>query len=160
MNKNLQDFEELIAAFYLRARSKSEAESALKTQCLQMLGQVPQALEALIAMPDYAAMTFYGSFQFIEKRFIGQLASENPPAKNAIIRLRERKALKVAASAHPAWTFLIENDQAVLWSAIKLNAALKNPGMTTPDEKFVSESEFEDGESDFDTDLDMEETES
>jgi hypothetical protein len=142
-----EEFEELIATFYRRARSKSEAEAALKEQCQGMLAQVPAMLEMLRDYPSYAAMAFYGAFQFKDKRGVGRLAEGNTSGDDCIARLREQKALKVAASAHPAWQFLLANDPTVLWHAIRLNAALKTPGMKKPiPNSECSGEECEDGE--------------
>jgi hypothetical protein len=149
-----EEFEDLIASFYRRARSKSEAEAALKEHCQGMLTQVPAMLETFRDFPAYAAMAFYGAFQFKDKRAVGRLAEGNPMGEDCIARLREQKALKVAASAHPAWQFLLANDQTVLWHAVRLNAGLKAPGLNKPTSSAYKEftgEEFEDGEEEMDS---------
>ncbi len=120
---NIQaEFDEQISLFFDRAKSKAEGEKQLIKHCNEMLEQLPQMLPLLAEYPAYGAMAFYGKMQVGDRKLIDQLASNRTPAEEAIAKVREKKALKIAASAKAGWDFLLQNDQSALWGAIQLNS--------------------------------------
>ena len=120
---NIQaDFDEQITLFFDRAKSKAEGEKQLIKHCNEMLEQLPQMLPLLAEYPAYGAMAFYGKMQVGDRKLISRLVANRTPAKEAIATVREKKALKIAASAKAGWDFLLQNDQSALWGAIQLNS--------------------------------------
>ena len=118
------EFEEQISEFF-RSRNQAEGEQALARHCNEMLKQLPDLLPLLKDYLVYGAMAFYGKMQILDKRLIASLAGCNTPAREAIQTLREKKALRIAASAKSGWDLLLEKNQEALWGIIQLNALAK-----------------------------------
>ncbi len=140
------EFEEQISEFF-RSRNQAEGEQALARHCNEMLKQLPDLLPLLKDYLVYGAMAFYGKMQILDKRLIASLAGCNTPAREAIQTLREKKALRIAASAKSGWDLLLEKNQEALWGIIQLNA-LATPAI--PDTPLARD---EDEEEDVDDEL-------
>lgn len=121
------EFQEQISEFFNRAKSQSEGEAALAKHCNEMLQQLPDLLPLLKDYPAYGAMAFYGKMQVVDKKLITTLASRKASAKEAIEILREKKALRVAATAKSGWDLLLSKDLSALWGIIQLNATAPKP---------------------------------
>ena len=155
---NIQaEFNEQITLFFDRAKSKAEGEKQLIKHCNEMLEQLPQMLPLLAEYPAYGAMAFYGKMQVGDRKLINQLASKRTPAEEAIATIREKKALKIAASAKAGWDFLLQNDQSALWGAIQLNSL--TPKRSSAPVRDDDEDEDHDGYDDYDAEDDTDDNE-
>jgi hypothetical protein len=146
------EFNEQITLFFDRAKSKAEGEKQLVKHCNEMLEQLPQMLPLLAEYPAYGAMAFYGKMQVGDRKLITQLAANRTPAEVAIATVREKKALKIAASAKAGWDFLLQNDQSALWGAIQLNSL--TPKRSSAPVQDDDEDEDDDGYNDEEDDTD------
>ena len=145
------EFDEQIALFFHRAKSKADAVKQLGKHCEEMLSQLSEMLPILSEYPVYAGIAFYGKMQIGDRALIARLSSAHTPAQEAVASVRSNKALKVAASAKSGWDFLFKNDQEALWSAIQLNAhAVKVTN--TPAEDVDQDEQQEDDEAELSND--------
>lgn len=122
------EFNEQISGFFRREPSQAEAKKKLAAHCSEMMAQLPRMLAILPEFPVFAAVAFHGKFDWVDKNCIKSLAAKNTPAAAALQAIREKKALRVAASAKPGWDCLLKEAPGPLWMAIQLNLA----GWTNP----------------------------
>ena len=149
------EFDEQIALFFHRGKSKADAQKQLDKHCNDLLVQLPQMLPILSEYPVYAGIAFHGKMQISDRKLIARLTSAGTPADEAVASVRSHKALKVAASAKAGWDFLLKNDQEALWNAIQLNShAVK--AATTPVEDEDEEGDQQDDDETKDLDHDDE----
>ena len=150
----IAEYEEQVASFFRRAKSKAEGEAALAAHSALLMAALPDLLSTIRESPAYAGIAFYGRLKAVDLPLIKRLVANNATAESAITQIRAAKALQVAASAKKGWDFLLGSDMEALWSAIHLNLCrpipVKVEKMPHPDENSDGDDYFEgEGKSDY-----------
>lgn len=122
------EFNEQISGFFRREPSQAEAKKKLAAHCNEMMTQIPAMLPVLTDYPVYAAVAFHGRFDWVDKNCIKSLIAKKAKPADALQIIREKKALRIAASAKAGWDLLLKDAPGPLWMAIQLNLA----GWTNP----------------------------
>lgn len=141
------EYEEQVATFFRRAKSRSEGEAALTAHGGQLLEALPDLLPTIRECPAYAGVAFYGRLQAVNLKLIKQLNADCVASGVAIESIRAAKALRVSASAKKGWDFLLGADLDALWSAIRLNLC-RPPAATTSKDDHDSDAEEEEEDRD------------
>jgi hypothetical protein len=155
----IAEYEEQVASFFRRAKSKAEGEAALAAHSALLMAALPELLSTIRESPAYAGVAFYGRLKAVDLPLIKRLVANNATAESAITQIRAAKALQVSASAKKGWDFLLGCDVEALWSAIHLTLCRPKPvkaeKMPHPDENSDGDDYFQsDGKSDDDGDDD------
>lgn len=120
----IAEYQEQVASFFRRAKSKAEGEAALLVHGAQLLDILPDLLSTLRDSPAYAGIAFYGRFKALDLKLIKRLATTKTDPAAALAQIRAAKALQVSAVAKKGWDFLLSSDVESLWNAIQLNLCL------------------------------------
>ena len=155
----IAEYEEQVASFFRRTKSKAEGEAALAAHSALLMAALPDLLSTIRESPAYAGIAFYGRLKAVDLPLIKRLVANNVAAESAITQIRAAKALQVSASAKKGWDFLLGSDVEALWSAIHLNLCRPKPvkvdRIPHPDENSDGDDYFQgEGKSDDDGDDD------
>jgi hypothetical protein len=158
---DIAEYEEQIASFFRRTKSKAEGEAALSVHGALLLGALPDLLSTIRDSPAYAGVAFYGRFKAVDLKLIKKLALAKTAGAPALSQIRAAKALQVSAAAKRGWDFLLGTDVDALWNAIQLNlcrpTVVKAEKVPHPDANSDGDDYFDDHrDSDSDGDDDEE----